>query len=216
MLDTPSNTDMDSSLISDSNSFSSAQSHSDDQNQDIDSAPSSPIDPAQARFLFTRGTLFSRYGALRDERVVIFSKRTDPSSGQMQLFSIVRDDHYCYFGWFVDIKAITGIGYLFNGDGSYYRGEFVGGEKNGYGEFYYENGSHYNGFWRRNIKQGNGRFYFNKELYYIGKWDNNKMIECELQFLLQISDSAHVYQYMSSNNDHIFFKQSQFSTHRFY
>ena len=182
------------------------------------------------RLFLARGARLPRLDTLREERVVVFSKRTDPKSGQvqlftkktdskngqMQLFSIVRDDHFCYFGWFVDINAITGIGYLFNGDGSYYRGEFFAGEKNGYGELYYDNGSHYDGYWKQNSKQGNGRFYFNKDLYYIGKWENNKMIECELQYSSRISDPTHVYHFMTSNNDYIFFKQSQLSTHLFF
>ena len=177
MLESPSNTDLDSSLIGDSNSFSSAQSHSDDPNQDNDADPYLFTNAMRERLFLARGARLPRLDTLREERVVVFSKRTDPKSGQvqlftkktdskngqMQLFSIVRDDHFCYFGWFVDINAITGIGYLFNGDGSYYRGEFFAGEKNGYGELYYDNGSHYDGYWKQNSKQGNGRFYFNKD-----------------------------------------------------
>lgn len=230
MLESPSNTDLDSSLIGDSNSFSSAQSHSDDPNQDNDADPYLFTNAMRERLFLARGARLPRLDTLREERVVVFSKRTDPKSGQvqlftkktdskngqMQLFSIVRDDHFCYFGWFVDINAITGIGYLFNGDGSYYRGEFFAGEKNGYGELYYDNGSHYDGYWKQNSKQGNGRFYFNKDLYYIGKWENNKMIECELQYSSRISDPTHVYHFMTSNNDYIFFKQSQLSTHPFF
>lgn len=216
MLESPSNTDLDSPLIDSSNSCSSSQSQSDDQSQDIDADSYFSTNLVGERHLLPREMFLPHLNALREERVVVFSKRTGLKNGQMQLFSIVRDDHFCYFGWFADINSITGIGYLFSGDGSYYRGEFSAGEKNGYGELYYDNGSHYDGYWKQNSKQGNGRFYFNKDLHYIGKWENNKMIECELQYSSRISNPTHVYHFMTSNNDYIFFKQSQLSTHPFF
>lgn len=128
------------------------------------------------------------------------------------VFAIILSERSTYLGWFYSISPVSGHGYSFNNDGSYYRGDILNDEKNGFGEFYYDNGSHYDGYWRHNTKQGNGRFFFNKDLYYSGQWVENKMIDCELQYTSSIcNDIQHVYSFISSRHDYIFFKQSQIS-----
>ena len=206
---------LDSCFIDDSASLTSSHSNSDSSSMhdtSIESAPQSPIDDAKAKLLFTEGMMIPRLAALSDERIIVFSMKGQAAGNITQFFSIVRDEHYCYFGWFSDLTSISGIGYSFNSDGSYYRGNFKNGEKNGYGEFFYDNGSHYNGYWECNNKQGSGRFYFNDDLFYMGRWDNNKMIDCELQYSSQIADTTQVYRYITTRNDYIFFKQSQLSS----
>ena len=128
-------------------------------------------------------------------------------------FALIPTDRINYLGWFHSISPVSGYGYSFNKDGSYYHGEFLNDEKNGKGKFYYDNGSHYDGTWHKNAKQGNGRFYFNKDLYYRGQWDNNRMLNCELQYTHSLcSDIQYVYSFISSRNDYIFFRQAQIST----
>ena len=127
-------------------------------------------------------------------------------------FAIVCDERYTYLGWFYSLPAISGYGYSFHSDGSYYKGSFDEGKKTNYGEFYYDNGSHYEGFWLDNLKHGTGRFFFNPNLYYSGLWKENKMISCELQHTDSLrNDIQHVYSFITSHNDYIFFKQAQIS-----
>lgn len=127
-------------------------------------------------------------------------------------FAVIPVERSTYFGWFQSLAPVTGFGYSFNNDGSYYCGEFLKDEKNGFGEFYYDNGSHYDGYWKHNFKEGNGRFFFNNDLFYKGKWTENKMIDCELKYTQSIcSDIQYVYSFITSHNDYIFFKQAQIS-----
>lgn len=128
------------------------------------------------------------------------------------VFAIIRSKKSTYIGWFYSISPVSGKGYSFNSDGSYFRGELLNDKKNGFGEFYYDNGSHFNGFWKDNTKQGKGCFYFNKDLYYSGEWKNNKMIDCELKYTASVcNDIQSVCSFISTRNDFIFFKQAQIS-----
>ena len=88
----------------------------------------------------------------------------------------------------------------------------MNGKKNFYGEFHYDNGSHYEGYWLDNLKNGKGQFFFNSNLYYSGLWKENRMISCELQYADRLrNDIQHVYSFITSHNDYIFFKQAQIS-----
>lgn len=128
------------------------------------------------------------------------------------IFAIIPSKKSTYLGWFYSISPVSGNGYSFNSDGSYFHGDLLNDKKNGFGEFFYDNGSHFDGYWKDNTKQGKGRFYFNKDLYYSGEWENNKMINCELQYTATIcNDIRSVYDYIKSRNDFIFFKQAQIS-----
>lgn len=128
------------------------------------------------------------------------------------VFAIILSKKSTYIGWFYSISPVSGKGYSFNSDGSYFHGELLNDKKNGFGEFYYDNGSHFDGFWKDNTKQGKGRFYFNKDLYYSGEWKNNKMIDCELKYSASVcNDIESVFSFITTRNDFIFFKQAQIS-----
>lgn len=129
-------------------------------------------------------------------------------------FAIVCDERYTYLGWFYSLPVVSGYGYSFHSDGSYYKGSFINGKKSNYGEFFYDNGSHYEGYWLENLKHGKGQFFFNPDLFYSGLWKENKMISCELQYTESLRDDInHVYSFITSHNDYIFFKQAQISIH---
>ena len=127
-------------------------------------------------------------------------------------FAVVSNRRSTYIGWFYAMTHISGLGYSFNSDGSFYIGEFLNGKKNGFGQFYYDNGSHYDGYWRNDHKQGEGRFFFNKGLYYSGKWNENKMVDCKLEFTSSGNDDINgIYSCIGTHNDYIFFRQAQIS-----
>ena len=128
-------------------------------------------------------------------------------------FAIACDERCSFFGWFYSLNPISGYGYCFNKEGTYYAGELKNGKKSGYGVFFYGNGSHYNGYWECNQKHGDGRFYFNDDLYYSGRWNSNKMVECKLEYNTSVyPDINGIFSYISTHNDFIFFKQYQLCT----
>lgn len=143
-----------------------------------------------------------------------FSKRKEESSATHSSvvfhFAVVREERFTYIGWFSSLSPISGYGFSFNSDGSYYMGEFRKGKKNGFGQFFYDNGSHYDGYWENNQKQGSGRFYFNDNLFYSGRWNENRMIDCKLEYSPGLcSDISCICNFLSTHNDYIFFKQAQ-------
>ena len=155
---------------------------------------------------------------LMSDRVcyIEFSKLKEESStthGSVVFhFAVVREERFTYIGWFSSLSPISGYGFSFNSDGSYYMGEFRKGKKNGFGQFFYDNGSHYDGYWENNQKQGNGRFYFNDDLFYSGRWNENRMIDCKLEYSPGLcKDVSCICNFLSTHNDYIFFKQAQLS-----
>ena len=145
---------------------------------------------------------------------IVYTQKVETIHGKSVVlyFAVVCDERYTYLGWFYSLTSLSGYGYSFNSDGSYYKGSFVNGKKNFYGEFHYDNGSHYEGYWLDNLKNGKGQFFFNSNLYYSGLWKENRMISCELQYADRLrNDIQHVYSFITSHNDYIFFKQAQIS-----
>ena len=50
---------------------------------------------------------------------------------------------------------------------NHYDGDFVDGERHGFGVFYYASGAMYEGEWKHNMKNGNGKFTFKKWLCFL-------------------------------------------------
>lgn len=149
---------------------------------------------------------------LTDSTCLIQFSELKEETGMTFQFAVVSNKRYTYIGWFYAISPISGLGYSFNSDGSFYVGEFNEGKKSGFGQFYYDNGSHYDGYWKNDQKQGEGRFFFNKDLYYSGKWNENKMVECKLEYISSGSNDINgIYSCIGTHNDYIFFKQAQLS-----
>lgn len=63
--------------------------------------------------------------------------------------------------------------YLFLFDKSTYKGSFVDGCMEGFGERISKSGEVYRGNFRQNLKQGEGELFLNNGDYYIGEFDNN-------------------------------------------
>lgn len=136
--------------------------------------------------------------------------KNDSMSNVTFHFAVACEERSTFFGWFYSLMPISGYGYSFNTDGSYYVGELKDGKKSGFGVFYYDNGSHYDGYWEENQKQGDGKFYFNDDLYYRARWSGNKMVDCKLEYNASVyTDVNGVFGYISTHNDYIFFKQAQ-------
>ena len=145
-----------------------------------------------------------------DSSCLVYFTKVKEDSGIIFQFVVLSNKRSTYVGWFYSLSPISGVGYCFHSDGSFYIGEFYNGKKNGFGQFYYDNGSHYDGFWQNDHKQGEGSFFFNKGLYYSGKWNENTMVDCKLEFSSSQDDDRNgIYSCIGTHNDYIFFKQAQ-------
>lgn len=60
-----------------------------------------------------------------------------------------------------------------------YQGEWVQGQRHGYGVFYYANGSIYEGFWKHNLKDGQAVFTSHEGLVQIYSFANDKQLSAE-------------------------------------
>lgn len=207
MLDGASNAETDSPLQIQSSSAPSTQPHSDDPNQDIDSSALSAVDQAKVRLFFTKGMIDPCSATPPDQHVMTFARRSEPQSGRTLSFSIIRGSDFSCLGWFGDPRAITGIGYCFYKDGSYYCGELSRGEKDGYGEFFDSSGDYRNGFWRRNSQQESSPCGFENDLNPSEKWENRTMLQNEMRRSSQIRDKYLAHQLTKNSANFICFKK---------
>lgn len=60
---------------------------------------------------------------------------------------------------------------------NHYIGDFIDGERSGYGIFYYANSAIYEGCWRENMKHGHGTFKFKNGATFRGQFKNDRMVE---------------------------------------
>ena len=57
-----------------------------------------------------------------------------------------------------------------------YKGNFVSGERSGYGTVYFNNGGYYEGEWRDGKRSGNGTEFYADHGYITGIWENDKLV----------------------------------------
>lgn len=69
----------------------------------------------------------------------------------------------------------TGYGTKYYSNGVYI-GDFLDGQRHGYGVYTFENGSRYEGYWSNGKKHGQGTLYYSNGSYDFGTWENDVLV----------------------------------------
>lgn len=125
------------------------------------------------------GTLKSANGEVLFKGTFSLSGYYDTGYGKEEGGSGV--EAFVYVGNFKDLSwngegTITWPNEKRSNYGYKYKGNFVSGERSGYGKMYFNNGGYYEGEWRDGKRSGNGTEFYADHTYKTGIWENDKLV----------------------------------------